>query len=262
MKLNYREKLFLLIFSVVVLVIIFCAWPIRSLRKKIEQNESKREIVLADWEEKHRLIDEIPNIEKQIEKLYNESSEYSKIFIESKTNDEVDQYVADILNDAAEYVNKNNLLENSVEIYGKDEIMEQKDLPLEFSYYSPLVVSYPIMQAADINGNLMETENKDLYEKCLNATKIETLEAQDVEIHEQEIEVVCNKTGFLKFIDKLAEVDSGIKVVNIKVDSPEYNFREEIEAQPPFDIQPGYSKISITIRYYTMQKIAKPEFLN
>lgn len=259
MKLNYREKLFLLIFSVIVLVIIFCAWPIRTLRQKIAANETTRKEVYDVYTDTKKKIDEIPNLEKQIEQLYNESSEYSKIFIESKSNDEVDKYVADVLNDATEYVCR-NMKDNTVELYGEEKIEDAESEGLEFSYYAPLVVNYPILQAADINGNLMETENKELYDKCINATKIEELEVQEVEVHSQQLSLVCTKAGLLKFLDRMAEIDSGIKIVEIDIDNPEYNFKEN--TQQPSDVQVGFSIVQMRIQYYTMQKIAKPEFMN
>lgn len=257
MKLNYREKIFLLVFSVIVLVIVFCAWPIRVFRHKIEANEKTRTTVQKEFDDIHKKIDEIPNLEKQIEQLYNESSEYSKIFIESKSNEEVDKYIADILNDATEYVCK-NLKDNSVELFGMQKISDAENEEVEFSYCTPLVVNYPILQAADINGNLMETENKELYDKCVNATKIESLQTQQVEVHVQELNLLCTKTGLLKFLDRLEEIDSGIKVKEIKVSEPEYNFRfpEEIQTD-----RKGVSGVTMKISYYTMQKIAKPEFM-
>ncbi len=261
MKLNYREKLFLLVFSVIVIVIIFCAWPIRTFRQKIDSNSKVREDVLKEYKSTKNKIDEIPNLEKQIEQLYNESSEYSKIFIETKTNEEVDKYVADILNDATEYVCK-NMKDNTVELYGIEKIQDIDQDELEFSYYAPIILDYPILQAADINGNLMETEDKELYDKCMNSTKIEALQTQMVEMHKQEINLVCTKTGLLKFLDRLAEIDSGIKVNEIKVDNPQFNFRENLEqAKDNFEVQRGFSKVTINITYYTMQKIAKPEFM-
>lgn len=258
MKLNYREKLFLLVFSVIVLVIIFCAWPIRSLRKKIDNNEKARDSVQIEYDNVNRKIDEIPNLEKQIEQLYSESSEYSKIFIESKSNDEVDKYVADVLNDAAEFVCK-NLKDNSVEMLGEQKINDAENDELKFSFCTPLVVNYPILQAADINGNLMETENKELYDKCVNSTKIESLNTQEVEVHTQQLTLRCTKTGFLKFIDRIAEIDSGIKITEIKITDPEFNFRIKEGAK---EYDKGLSTVTINISYYTMQKIAKPEFMN
>lgn len=258
MKLNYREKIFLLVFSVIVLVIIACAWPIRSLRKKIEANENERKIVLQEFKDKEQKIAQIKPLENQIETLYNESSEYSKIFIDSKSNDEIDKYIADVLNDAQEYVCK-DLTSNAVEILGNHVISDAKNVKLDFSYLEPEIVTYPIMQAADINGNLMETENKDFYDKVMNAAKIQSLDPQEVESHNQTISVLATKAGLFKFIDQIAKIDSGIKITDINIADPEYAFRKDTN---PEEVPKGFSRVDITISYYTMQKIARPAFLD
>lgn len=260
MKLNYREKWFLLVFSVIVIVIIFCAWPIRSLRKKIAANEVTRKTVLQEYDDKHKQIAQIPDLEKQIEQLYSESSEYSKIFIESKANEEVDQYVADILNNAAEYVCK-NMKENAVEVSGMNKIENQKEEELKFSVNIPLVMNYPILQAADINGNLMETEDKELYARFMNATKIAALKPETVEVHTQQVELNCTKMGFLKFLDDLAKIDTGLKVSKIEVLSPEFTYKEAAAGTNSGNKQ-GFSTVKMEIKYYTMQKIAKPAFMD
>lgn len=252
MKLSYREKIGLLVVTVVAIIVIFIAAPIKMIKQDIEEHQTKHDTVKETYDKNLRYIEEIPNIEKAIDKIYNESTGYSEIFFDHTENFEVDQYLSKVLN-TAEFEKVVREL-NTMEVNGTYTIEDAADEDLEFYCYKPDVVTYPILEAADINGNLMETEDKALYDKVINAVKIDELAEQKVEVHKVSVEFKFTKPALMSYIDQIKKIDPGVRITSLSIEDPWFG----ILSDEPKDY--GYSKGNVSFCFYTMQKIAKPDF--
>ena len=60
MKLSYREKVGLLIVVVLAVIIVFIAWPIKTIKANIKAHKEEQIAVQAQYDETQRKIAEIP----------------------------------------------------------------------------------------------------------------------------------------------------------------------------------------------------------
>jgi len=98
MKLSYREKVGLLIVVVLAVIIVFVAWPIKTIKANIKNHKEEQIAVQAQYEETQRKIAEIPVIEGNINAVYESSKGLSDKFVEHMDNIEVIHYFENLLN--------------------------------------------------------------------------------------------------------------------------------------------------------------------
>lgn len=250
MKLSYREKIGLLIVTVLLFVIIFIMWPIKTIKGNIEIHEAEKETVQTDYDEINRKIARIPVIEGNINKIYEESKGLSDKFFAHVGNIEIDKYLEGVLNKEP-YVKGGK---NQIEIIDKLEIADADSDEIPFYCYVPNVVTYPILEAADTNGNLLETTDKSLYDKVVNAVKMDELGAQSVEIRTVTVPMRFTKEAILALEDELKSKETGIRISSVKIDDYTFGMVSEIPEDK------GFSDGEVELKFYTMQQIQKPDF--
>ncbi len=252
MKLSYREKWGLLIVLVVAIIVIFVAAPIKMIKEDIKSHEAAQAKVQKEYDEVQSQIAEIEPLKTAIQKIYDDSKGYSDIFVEHQENFEADQYIAKVINmDAYKSVTRKL---NKMEVVGQYTVNNATADELEFYCEVPDVVTYPILEAADINGNLLKTEDEKLYEKVMNAVCITELDAQEVEQHVVTVEYKFTKPALMNFLDEMSKINTGIRITDVTIDDPWFGL---LEKEPE---KYGYSNGTITFCFYTMQKIAPPDF--
>ena len=252
MKLSYREKVGLLIVVVLAVIIVFIAWPIKTIKANIKTHKEEQATIKVEYDETQRKIAEIPVIEGNITKIYEDSMNLSSKFSEHKDNIEFGKYFEELLNKEP-YTKKTNG-RNSLEIIKKLEISDAGTGEVPFYYYTPDVITYPILQAADTNGNLMETTDKALYDKTQNALHMSTLEAQVVEQRNVSIPMRFTKEALLELENELKEKETGARITSVKIDDYTFNYVTDIPEDK------GFSEGEVTFVFYTMQQIQKPDF--
>lgn len=250
MKLSYREKIGLLIFIVAIVIIIFIAWPIKLIRANIDSHTTERDGIKVKYDETKRLIAQIPTIENNIDKVYAESEGLSKEFTVHRENFEIDKFIQGILNEGKYTDGGKNKMEINGDFTEENAVASE----LEFYYFVPNVVTYPILEAADTNDNLMESTDKELYDRVTNALIIEELEPQEVEIHNATINMRFTKDALFAFEDELKKLDTGIRITSVTIEDYRFGALSEI----PEEV--GYSEGDVTFSFYTMQQIQKPVF--
>ena len=252
MKLSYREKVGLLIVIVLTVIIVFIAWPIKTIKANIKAHKEEQATVKVEYDETQRKIAEIPVIEGNISKIYEDSVNLSKKFSEHKDNTTFGKYFEELLNKEP-YTKKTNG-RNSLEIIKEFKISDAGTGEVPFYYYTPDVITYPILQAADTNGNLMETTDKALYDKTQNALNMSTLEEQAVEVRNITVPMRFTKEALLALENELKDKETGARITSVKIDDYTFNYVTEIPEDK------GFSEGEVTFVFYTMQQIQKPDF--
>jgi hypothetical protein len=250
MKLSYREKVGLLIVVVLAVIIVFVAWPIKTIKANIKNHKEEQIAVQAEYDETQRKIAEIPVIEGNINAVYESSKGLSDKFVEHMDNIEVIHYFENLLN--KEPYKKSG--KNDLEVKGGLTVSDAGTGEIPFYYYKPDVITYPILQAADTNGNLLETNDKALYEKTQNALAMSELENQTVEVRTVTVPMKFKKDALLALEDELAKNETGIRISAVNIDDYTFNYITEIPEDK------GYSTGTVTFEFYTMQRIEKPDF--
>lgn len=259
LKMSFREKVVALVLIILVIVLIFVMGPIKMIRNNIETDEKKKEKIQVEYDDIQRKIKSIPTYENNITKVYNESKDLSKPFSLHKENFQIDEYVQGVLNKDNDYIKDGKPI---MEVYGtfKQDDFEAEEL--EFYCYVPEVVSYPILENADVNGNMLEKTNPELHEKVENSVTIASLTPQSVERHQAAFGAKFTKEGLYKFMDQLRKDDPGMRIVELVIN--DYKFGnvtpEVLELDPALKKWEGYSVGAIAIEFYTMQQIQEPVF--
>lgn len=250
MKLSYREKIGLLVVIVLLVIIIFVAWPIKTIRGNIKEHEAQREKIQVDYDDTQRKIAQITTIEGNINKIYDETKGLSEKFFGHVDNINMDKYLEGVLNKEP-YI-KNG--KNQLEIVDQLAINDADAGEIPFYYYAPNVITYPILEAADTNGNLLETTDEVLYEKVLNAVTLDEAENQTVEVRIVSVPMKFTKEALLALEDELKAKETGVRISGVTID--DYTFGQVSEV--PED--KGYSEGEVIFKLYTMQQIQKPDF--
>lgn len=256
MKLSYREKIGLLIFIVAIVIIIFIAVPIKNIRKNIETHTTERDTVKVEYDEKMNLINEIPVIENNIKTIYSDTKGLSEKFIAHTDNINFDKYFEELLNKEP-YMKQPK---NTLEIVNNFNIVDAETGTIDFYYYVPNILTYPILEAADTNGNLMETSDKVLYDKAMNAVAMGTLEPQDVEIRQVSVPMKFTKESLLALEDELKEKETGVRITAVTIDDYTFGALSDIPEGATENEDKDYSEGEVTFVFYTMQQIQEPKF--
>lgn len=256
MKISYREKIVLLVVIIFLVVLIFVMWPIKTIRKNIDSHQKEYDEVKIVYDENKRLIAEIPTIEGNISKIYEASKDINKNFIAHKENFEIDKYLQEFVNNE-EYMEADK---NKFEITGVFKQEDTEASPLDFYYYTPTIITYPILENADVNGNLLSTTDNALYKKAINAMVMNQLEPQAIEKHVASVEVKFTKEALFTFLDGLKKKDTGLRVTSVIIDNYTFNETdlEKISVNPLLARMIGFSSGTIEFEFYTMQEIQKP----
>jgi len=250
MKLSYREKVGLLIVVVLAVIIVFIAWPIKTIKANIKTHKEEKTKVQEVYDDTVNKISQIPVIEGNINKVYEESKGLSAKFAEHRDNITFGKYFEDLLNkEPYKKAGKNDL-----EIIRSFTVEDATTGEIPFYFYSPDVITYPILEAADTNGNLLESKDKALYDKAMNAVNMSELENQTVEVRTVKVPMKFKKDALLALEDELKEKETGVRITAVTIDDYTFNYVTQIPEDK------GYSEGEVTFTFYTMQQIEKPDF--
>jgi len=258
LKMSYREKIVALVLIVFVIILIFVMWPIKNIRANIKTDTEKRDTVKVDYDENNRKINEIPTIENNIKKIYEDSKDLNKDFEVHLDNFQIDEYIQKILNKDNDYRDGDK---NTVQVEKSFIQSDAETDTLEYYCVIPDVITYPILESADTNGTLMKDTNPVLFDKVENAVVIKSLENQTIEVHRATIDLKFTKEGIFKFIDQMKK-DTGVRIVEFKIDDYRFGNQkpvEGVEFVEDLDMK-GYSTGTMTLEFYTMQQIQEPRF--
>jgi len=250
MKLSYREKVGLLIVVVLAVVIVFIAWPIKTIKGNIKAHKEEQQKILVKYEETQRKIAEIPTIESNINSVYENSKDISKKFVDHMDNIGFDKYFEKLLN--KEPYKKNG--KNALEVLGDFKISDASTGSVPFYYYVPDVITYPILNAADTNGDLLKTKDEALFKKAENAVSMSELDEQKVEIRTISLSMRFTKEALLALEDELQKNETGVRITGVKINDYTFNYVTDIPEDK------GYSKGTVSFTFYSMQEIQKPDF--
>ena len=250
MKLSYREKVGLLVVLVLVVVIVFIAVPIKSIRGNIKKHTEEREKVQVEYDNTQRLINEIPVIEGNIESIYQNTKGLSEKFAPHMDNIEFAKYFENLLN--KEPYKKAG--KNALEITGGMTITDADTGDIPFYYYTPDVITYPILESADTNGDLMKNTDSVLYEKVQRALVMNELETQEVEVRKITIPMKFTKEALLALEDELKKSETGVRISSVTISDYTFSYVTDVPEDK------GYSEGNVTFTFYTMQQIQKPDF--
>lgn len=236
MKLSYRERMILLGFIVIAIILV----GIFVFIKPANENITASKAVLADQQsqldEINNKISQIPALDTKIKEAYSEASKTANNFSTQLTAYELDNFIRDKIN------------ENNMELTSGLQVSEPAVVSMDYYTYAPNIITYPIFEAADINGTLA----KEIEEKLLQSTVISTKTVENVLCSQIGFDCKVKRDDLLNFISGLNDLGVTIRLNNLNIQ--DYTFGKD--AEDPKD--KGYSTVTIAISLYSAQPMEEP----
>ena len=269
-EMSYRDKMIVLIITVIIILAVGFFALIRPKYNALVADRNTYETTKSEWEGLEAKINQIPVLQEAITKSYNESKKIAELFVneafqpandtfdDAKVNLVVDQYIQPAVDESQLQVTK-------MELEGVEPGV------LEYYYYTPDVVTYSLLESADINGNYA----KEVTDLLKVSTALEEKELAEVMTNEVKLTVNGKKENLMTFLNTMAEDENAIRITG--VDIKDYSFgagqTQTISEQqtdeagnvttvtrevPVAADGQGMSEIEITMTFYNAKPIDEP----
>jgi len=235
MKMSYRDRVICLVAIIFVVILAGIFLVVKPITTKITTNKSTLATVQAEEERIRGIIEQIQPLENNIKTEYDNSKAYADNFAEGRESYQSDQFLE-------EYFNNSN-----VEV-GSMTISEPINEVIEFYSYAPNVVTYPLLEAADINGDLAVAT----ADKLKTSTVLSSLETQEVEVYSVGIEFNGKKDNVKSLLDSFKDMEENVIITNLTVE--DYTFNPTGDSGNKKD----FSKGTMTVNFYVLEPLAEP----
>lgn len=289
MKFSYRDRIVLLI---VVIVVIFAIGIFVFIKPKWEQlNDNKvvRDNVAQEWSKKLNEFKLIPKKQEIIQEKYQQGLKLADEFTDEMTSVELAKFIED------KFINIEKFQKDEVELKENIEVSNMGTSALNYYYFTPSIVTYPLYEYADLDGSLQKAAE----EKMKDANVLNARAAQTVGSSSAKLNVLINREDAMALIDAVNSYATAnhdtMMIESITLKESDFNEgyleggkpapqqqapaepevddegnpieQEEAAPQPqnnddekiPEDIKPGYTVASISYRTFYMQEPTKPE---
>lgn len=286
-NMSYRDKMIVLIISIIIILVAGFFALIRPKYQTLVADNANYETTKTEWDGIKQKLDAIPGLEDNITASYNEANKDASIFVndafgdysESLGTEHVNYLVDEYIQPALDESNL-KVIELALGTAGSTE--------LTYYYYTPNVLTYALLEAADINGNYAETATKALQTSAVleERTAVEAL-AQNVALN-----VTGNRENLMAFLEAIKSDENAILVDKVIIS--DYTFTSglavEGEGQPQTQVVEvvetdaegnevvtqqevpveaaaptvaegeGYSAMELSVTFYNAKEIDKPDF--
>ena len=287
-----RDKMIIIILTIIIILAAGFFALIRPTYKNLVADTETFNKTQEEWNGIEVKINAIPGLKSNITEIYNESSNIAKLFVNETFADANKGY-----DDRKVYAAVDEHLQPAIDEsklkVEKLEISKTEAEEVEYYYYTPNVVTYSLLEAADINGNYAQ----EITEKLKANVVLTEKELAEVQVSTVKLDVAGEKDGLLDFLDKIKDDKNAVLVTEFEID--DYQFQggldeEEEKTQPtqaPAPVEPeldeegnpietpteapapaetpapsnstplevGFSKMTLSISFYNAKPIDQPD---
>ena len=234
-----RDKMIIIILTIIIVLVAGFFALIRPTYKNLVADTETFNKTQEEWDGIEVKINAIPGLKTSITDIYNESTKTAKIFVNEAFADANKNYDDRKVNVAIDEHLQPAIDEGKLKVE-KLEIKDTECQEVEYYYYTPNVVTYSLLEAADINGNYAEEITEKLKADVVLAEK----DLAEVQVCTVKMQAAGEKEGLLTFLDKISEDKNAVLVTNFRID--DYQFQggldeEEEKTQPtqaPAPVEP------------------------
>lgn len=230
MKLNYRDRIILLIVIAVVILAGGFFGLVKPRYNDIKENKAQRDTIQAEWDGLDAKIQQIPTLRDSIKKTKASADELTKKFYtasdytgedgKSLIRDgqiigfmkpyQLDMYMRTMIDEA-------NLKVVSMEAG------EISDTTLDYYYYTPVVPTTAILDLADLNGNYTAEINKKLEESNAISERV----PESLFVQQYGISVKATKDDLWAFMTTISEKNKAIRIDSISIADTNFGYDPE-----------------------------------
>ena len=218
-EMSYRDKMIILIMSVVIILVAGFFALVRPKYNTLVADRATYNSTLEEWEGIDAKIAQIPVLQDGITKEYKEAKSIADMFVNeifAPVNDTFDNQKANLV--LEQYMQ--TLVDESELQVTLAEISGVTSADLEYYYYTPDVLTYSLLESADINGNYA-AQVTDLLK---NSNYLKEREVAEVMINTLEMEVIGKKENLMAFLTKMQEEKNAVRITALDID--DYTFGE------------------------------------
>jgi len=276
MKLNYRERIILII---AIVVVIFGVGIFVFIKPKYEQMKTSKELfekLDKEWKTQLTKFQDIPERQNIVRDTYKKGLDISQHFTNEMTSVEMDEYIQSLLN-------TEETIKNKASVRQSNNVTDEQTTSIGYFYYTPNIVTYPLYEAADLDGSLA----KEAAEKLKESNILAARKSQTISDGEQTFTIRIKYQDLMTFLDKVNEEaksrDDAMLITGIKVDGADFNDgvpgqKKDDDAQANDDedendnqnqqnkdpnankqIKPGYDDVTITYKALYIQEPREPD---
>ena len=216
-EMSYRDKMIILIITVIIILAVGFFALIRPKYNALVADRNTYEETKTEWDGLEAKINQIPVLKDAITTSYNESKKIAEMFVNEAFQTEDDSFDSGKINQVFEEYIQTMVDESELKV-NKLEIEGVTAEALEYYYYTPNVVTYSLLESADINGNYAQ-EVTDLL-KVSNA--LQERETAEVMVNRVNLEFLGKKENLMSFLTKITEDENAVHVT--KAEIADYTF--------------------------------------
>ena len=257
MEMSYRDKIVLLVVGVIVILV---GGFFALIKPKMDAMKDNK-VILTKTQETWKGIElefaQIPTLKNKITELHNDSKDAYKIFINSafvsanmnysndRTAFEMDEYLQPVIDES------------------KAEIREMELGPvtaekINYYYHTPNVLTYSLLEAADVNGDYA----KEVAEVLKSSIVLSTRETAELMTYDVKLVVAGTKQSLKTFLDKIDSDNNAVLVDEVTVEDFRFidglKLDEYEEPLPGEKIEEGTSNMEIVIKFFNAKEIDQP----
>ncbi len=259
MEMSYRDKLVLLVVAIIVILVGGFFALVKPKYTKLKEHKATYDTTYAEWSAIQDEINQIKGLQDNIKKVSAKAKDTAKIFVNTafksanstynsdKTPYELDQYLQPAIDESAIKVNAMDLGGTTAK-------------RIEYFYHTPNVLTYSLLEAADVNGNYAADVAEVLKENIVLSAR----ETADVMAFEVNMTVTGTKENLMVFLQKIADDKNAILVEAL--DISDYKFwggleLDEVTKEPLVEDTDGIgtSEMNLTVSFYNAKVLDEPE---
>jgi hypothetical protein len=223
-EMSNRDKLIIIIITIIAVLVAGFFALIRPKYRALVSDTATLQATQTEWDGIEAKLKAIPDLKNTITEIYNESSKTAKIFVNSafadvdkaysdeKVNASIDEHIQSAI-DASQ------LKVNAMDISGVG------TAELNYMVYEPNVVTYSLLEYADVNGNYAD----EVTEKLKTSTVLKETKVASVLGNIVNLTAVGKKADLMAFLDAIKSDKNAVLVTNVSID--DYTFKGGLEEE-------------------------------
>jgi len=281
MKFGYRDRIILLIVCVVVIFAVGIFVFIKPKWEDLNDNQETYDTDLKAWEEKQKEFERINVYQSSIQKKYDSAANLTTNFTDEMTSVELDEFFRE------QFMNTEKFKEDGVKLVSNFSVTDEESTSMNYYYVTPNVVTYPLVEYADLDGSLAEATKEIRKESDVLSTQ----KVQNAGGGTSVLTVRINREDTMTLLDAVDKYRQDHKdaMMIVAVSIEDYSFNEDVEeaeAAPQFQtvvddegnevqvpatpedavetddgekVYPGFTEVTIAYNSYYMQEPTKPD---
>lgn len=261
MEMSYRDKVILIVLLIVLIVVGGFFALIKPKYDDYKASEAVYQTTKTEWDGIEQKLNAIQPLKDTITKNYTDAKKTAQIFVNGvfetanktlgneKTSLEVDKYLTPMIDEC------------NLEV--KDMVIDAVSAaPMTYYYYVPDVLTYSLLEAADINGDYAAQVAEGMADSVVLATR----EVSEVMCQNITLTVEGQKESLMTFLGMIEEDPNAVLVNSVSISDYQFLGGLEQESVGPdgtivITIDEngiGTSEMTIAIGFYNAKEIDEP----